>query len=278
MKILFDNVSARCSKITTESYSTSFSLGILLLAPQFRNAIYAIYGFVRFADEIVDSFHDYDKKTLLEEFRKETYASISRGISVNPILNSFQHTVNKYKIEMDLIDSFLQSMEMDLEKNVYDTAEIANYIVGSAEVVGLMCLYVFCNGDKEQYNKLKAPAMKLGAAFQKINFLRDLKHDQETLGRCYFPNIDFKKFNHRQKQMIEEDIDKDFKQALEGIRDLPKGSRLGVYVAYVYYTSLYKKIRNSAPEMIMSKRIRVANTEKIRLLCTSYLYHNLNIL
>lgn len=278
MKVLFDDVSARCSKITTQSYSTSFSLGILLLAPQLRQPIYAIYGFVRFADEIVDTFHDYDKIALLKEFKEETYSSIARGISVNPILNSFQHTVNKYKIDPDLIDKFLRSMEMDLDKSTYDSSEIADYILGSAEVVGLMCLQVFCEGKRDLYEKLKQPAMKLGSAFQKVNFLRDIKHDQETLGRTYFPTVDFKTLNTLQKKAIEDDIDKDFQEALQGIRQLPQGARFGVYVAYVYYTALYKKIRKFPAEKILNSRIRVANHEKLMLLCTSYLYHNLGLL
>lgn len=278
MKELFDTVSQKCSVLTTKSYSTSFSIGILLLSREIRTPIYAIYGFVRFADEIVDTFHDFDKATLLEEFKNETYGAIERGISLNPILNSFQKAVNDYQIDKQLIETFLQSMKMDLEKKEYDVDTISSYILGSAEVVGLMCLKVFCQGNEVQYQQLKGSAMKLGAAFQKINFLRDVKYDNEALGRTYFPGIDFTNFSARQKAQIEEDIHIDLDIALEGIRQLPKNARLGVYVAFVYYLNLFRKIRRFTPQKVLSERVRVANWEKMRLLCTSYFYHNLNLL
>lgn len=278
MKELFDTVSEKCSILTTKSYSTSFSIGILLLSKEIRIPIYAIYGFVRFADEIVDTFHDFDKATLLEEFKNETYGAIERRISLNPILNSFQKAVNDYQIDRQLIETFLQSMKMDLEKREYDQDTISSYILGSAEVVGLMCLKVFCQGNEAQYQELKGSAMKLGSAFQKINFLRDVKYDNEALGRTYFPGVDFSNFSARQKTQIEEDIHIDLDIALEGIRQLPKNARLGVYVAFVYYLNLFRKIRRFTPQKVLSERVRVANWEKMRLLCTSYFYHNLNIL
>lgn len=278
MKAIFDTVSAKCSMLTTKSYSTSFSLGILLLAESIRKPIYGIYGFVRFADEIVDTFHEYDKPLLLAEFRKETFDAIERGISLNPILNSFQWAVNTYRIDLKLVETFLDSMEMDLKQHVHDESSLSTYILGSAEVVGLMCLRVFCNGEDWLYEKLKAPAMKLGAAFQKVNFLRDLKDDHELLGRTYFPDIDFRHFSSIQKEQIEKDIEADFREALEGIKALPKPARLGVYVAYVYYIQLFHKIQKFPPEKVKSERIRVDNFEKLRLLCSSYFYHNLNLL
>lgn len=278
MKAIFDTVSSKCSVLTTKSYSTSFSLGILLLAENIRKPIYGIYGFVRFADEIVDTFHEYDKATLLAEFRKETFEAIERGISLNPILNSFQWAVNTYRIDLKLVETFLDSMQMDLNQHTHDDSSLSTYILGSAEVVGLMCLKVFCNGEEWMYEKLKAPAMKLGAAFQKVNFLRDLKHDHDLLGRTYFPGIDFQHFSISQKEQIEREIEEDFKEALEGIRALPRAARLGVYVAYVYYAQLFRKIRKFPPEKVKTERIRVDNFEKMRLLCSSYLYHNLNLL
>lgn len=278
MKDIFDSVSAKCSVLTTKSYSTSFSLGILLLAESIRKPIYGIYGFVRFADEIVDTFHDYDKATLLAEFRKETFEAIERGISLNPILNSFQWAVNTYKIDLQLVETFLDSMEMDLEQTSHNDSSLSTYILGSAEVVGLMCLKVFCNGEEWMYNELKASAMKLGAAFQKVNFLRDLKYDHDSLGRTYFPGIDFRHFSCAQKKEIEKEIAMDFKEALIGIKALPRGARLGVYVAYVYYSQLFEKIRKFPPEKVKTERIRVDNFEKLRLLCSSYFCHNLNLL
>ena len=233
MKELFDTVSLNCSKLVTRSYSTSFSLGIRFLDRKFHYPIYAIYGFVRAADEIVDSFHDYPKAKLLEEFKAHTYQAIEEGISTNPLLNSFQWVVNKYHIERELIDTFLYSMDMDLHKQEYDQSKYELYIKGSAEVVGLMCLRVFCEGDDIRYRELKDPAMKLGSAFQKINFLRDLKSDFQGLGRSYFPEIDLAQFDKQCKKAIEQDIAPDFEAGYQGILQLPKGARFGVYVAYV---------------------------------------------
>lgn len=278
MKNIFDNVSAECSKITTNTYSTSFSLGIKFLSKKFHKPVYGIYGFVRLADEIVDSFHEFDKKTLLEKFRHETFDSIENGISLNPMLNSFQHVVKKYDIEKVMIETFLDSMEMDLKKIFYNQKLYEQYIFGSAEVVGLMCLKVFCEGNRELYKSLKYPAMKLGAAFQKINFLRDIKADNELLGRTYFPGVDFNSFKNETKNTIEEEIQNDFAEALEGIRRLPHSSRAGVYLAYYYYLALFKKIKALPAEKILSERIRVSNPHKFGLMLNSILKHQLNIL
>jgi len=266
MKALFDKVSARCSRITTEAYSTSFSLGIRLLDKKFHAPIYAIYGFVRFADEIVDSFHDYPKSDLLKDFRQQAYAAINGRISLNPILNSFQATVHTYNIEMELIDTFLDSMEMDLQQHCYSRSLYEQYILGSAEVVGLMCLRVFTEGDNEQYTALQYPAMKLGAAFQKINFLRDVRADSQELGRLYFPGVNLDHFTEADKQQIEKEIGADLKQAIDGIRRLPAGARKGVYLAYAYYLVLFNKIKNLPPQKIMTERIRVGNSHKIGLM------------
>jgi len=278
MKRLFDQVSNNCSKLATRTYSTSFSLGIYCLQRKLHNPIYSIYGFVRLADEIVDSFHKYDKATLLKEFKDETYKAIERKISLNPILNSFQEVVNAYGIEQELIDSFLYSMEQDLNKNTHNTYSYTNYIFGSAEVVGLMCLRVFTQNSEDDYQRLKPAAMKLGAAFQKVNFLRDLKADYQTLGRVYFPDIDMKRFSETEKAEIEQDIENDFNAALEGIRQLPDSCRFGVYVAYVYYKSLFNKIKSASPEGIMTERIRVPNYKKLSLLAGSFLKHSLRML
>ena len=278
MKQLFDNVSVAVSKLTTRTYSTSFSLGIYCLHKSIHKPIYGIYGFVRFADEIVDSFHGYDKATLLSEFKQETYKAIERKISLNPILNSFQEVVNTYNIQKELIDCFLDSMEMDLNKNKHSTLSYSQYILGSAEVVGLMCLRVFCNGDEIQYERLKPSAMRLGAAFQKINFLRDLKDDYKILGRIYFPNIDMTRFSQKEKLEIEREIEQDFMEALEGIKQLPKASRFGVYVAYMYYCSLFKKIKGIPSCRIMAERIRISNYHKLGLLASSYFKHSLRML
>lgn len=277
-KELFDKVSLKCSIITTKSYSTSFSLGIRCLDRDLRDPIYAIYGFVRFADEIVDTFHDYNKPELLQRFKAETYLSIQEGISLNPILNSFQHTVNKYKFEHELIDQFLKSMEMDLTLTSYDEQGIQEYILGSAEVVGLMCLRVFCNGDEAMYQKLKPSAMKLGSAFQKINFLRDLNADFNGMSRTYFPGVDLTKFTEETKKQIEADIAQDFKAGYEGILQLPRKARLGVYVAYLYYTSLFKKIQKTSSHVVIKERIRVHNSKKISIFAYSFLKHQLNML
>ncbi len=243
MKALFDTVSKKASKMVTRQYSTSFSLGIQFLNKDFHAPIYGIYGFVRFADEIVDSFHDFNKSILLEEFKKETYLSIERGISLNPILNSFQEVVRTYNIEHELIETFLKSMEMDLDKKNYTEEGYKQYILGSAEVVGLMCLRVFTEGNNEVYTKLKPYAMSLGSAFQKINFLRDLNADYVGMGRIYFPNVNMEELNEETKAAIEKDIEADFDMGLTGIKMLPKKARLGVYVAYIYYRSLFNKIK-----------------------------------
>lgn len=276
MKELFDTVSIRCSRLTTKAYSTSFSLGILCLEKKLRDPIYSIYGFVRFADEIVDSFHNYDKAQLLNKFRSETYESIESGISLNPILNSFQHTVRTYKIDKALIDQFLRSMEMDLEQKNYSESDYKEYILGSAEVVGLMCLKVFCEHNDQLYDLLKPHAMSLGSAFQKINFLRDIKADYRDLGRTYFPDLSMNKFDEISKKSIEQNIAEDFSEGFEGIKKLPRSSRLGVYVAYLYYLALFKKIRNTPSDLIMKTRIRVRNRHKATLLAYSIVKHQLN--
>jgi phytoene synthase len=276
-KELFDKVSIRTSRMTTRAYSTSFSLGILCLQKDYRDPIYAIYGWVRFADEIVDTFHDYDKKTLLDRFIKETYQSIHEGISLNPILNSFQQTVNTYNIEKELTDTFLRSMEWDLSRKEYDEKGIKEYIVGSAEVVGLMTLRVFCKGNEQQYQQLKPAAMSLGSAFQKVNFLRDIKADS-SMGRLYFPELANGGLTKENKQLIEDKIQQEFDEALVGIKQLPRGARFGVYVAYVYYLALFNKIKSAPSETVLENRIRVRNRHKIRLLAYSYLKHQLNLL
>jgi len=278
MKALFDQVSHTCSKITTKTYSTSFSLGILCLDKKFREPIYNIYGFVRFADEIVDSFHGYDKQFLLEDFKKQTYQGIEQKISLNPILNSFQKVVRSFNIDIELIEAFLNSMEMDLYNSMHSSSSYKNYIYGSAEVVGLMCLKVFAEGDQKEYERLKYPAMKLGSAFQKVNFLRDLNADYLELGRTYFPDVNMNDFSIEKKKQIEEDIKKEFDEAFEGIKQLPKGARGGVYLAYVYYKSLFNKIRSIPGNKLMSERIRIPNNQKIGLLVESYIKHNLNLL
>ena len=277
MKALFDSVSQACSKLVTKSYSTSFSLGIQFLDKKFHLPIYSIYGFVRFADEIVDTFHDFDKKELLDQFRKDTYEAIEKGISLNPILQSFQMVVNEYKIERELIDHFLYSMEMDIEQKEHDRASYEKYILGSAEVVGLMCLRVFVEGDAPYYDELKPPAMALGSAFQKVNFLRDLKNDAEHLGRTYFPNVeDLSEFSLNEKQDIEIEIEKEFDYALEGIRKLPIGARRGVYVAYVFYRSLFNKIRELPAEKVKKERVRIPNSSKFTLMLKSVVKEQLN--
>ena len=278
MKAIFDNLSQDMSKMTTRRYSTSFSLGIRFLNKDLHKPIYSIYGFVRFADEIVDSFDGYDKETLLTEFKKDTYAAIQNGISLNPILNSFQWAVNKYQVPLDLIETFMNSMEMDLEKKVYDKDTYEKYILGSAEVVGLMCLKIFVNGDENEYQRLKMNAMKLGSAFQKINFLRDLNDDFNELGRTYFPGINMNDFNNIVKKEIEADLEKDFRLGYEGILMLPKRARFGVYMAYKYYFKLFKKIKRTKAERILEERVRIPNRKKARILVTSYVRHNLNLL
>jgi phytoene/squalene synthetase len=276
MKALFDSVSIRASRMITKAYSTSFSLGILGLDKKYHDPIYAIYGFVRFADEIVDSFEGYPQKELLERFWKDTYLALDEKISLNPVLNSFQQAVNTFEIDRDLIETFLKSMEMDLYKNDYDEEGYKAYILGSAEVVGLMCLKVFVDGSEERYQTLKKPAMQLGSAFQKINFLRDLHADYKKLGRTYFPGVDLNNFNETVKTEIEADIDIDFRAGYEGIKQLPKGARFGVYIAYVYYYSLFKKIKKTHCDIILSQRVRISNKRKYGLFLSSFVRHTIN--
>jgi phytoene synthase len=278
MKERFDTLSAECSKATTRLYSTSFSLGIYFLSKHLRNPIYSIYGFVRLADEIVDSFHNYDKACLLAELRHDCFEAIKRGISLNPVLNSFQQTVNKYHIKHELIDQFLKSMEMDLEQQAYTSEKYDLYILGSAQVVGLMCLQVFTGGDDSSYHRLRDSAMKLGSAFQKVNFLRDLKADYQDLSRAYFPGIDLSNFSNDDKCVIEDEIRRDFEDALKGIRLLPKSSRKGVYLAFVYYKTLFNKITHTNADKVMSSRIRVSNGHKFILMFDSLVRHKLNVL
>ena len=278
MKALFDDISERTSKMVTNSYSTSFSLGVKFLGKKFHNPIYAIYGFVRFADEIVDTFHEFDKKILLDDFKVDTYKAIKHGISLNPVLNNFQKVVNEYQIDHKLIDTFLHSMEMDLTEQTYDQQGYEEYILGSAEVVGLMCLKVFVEGDQTKYNELKNNAMKLGAAFQKINFLRDFKADVDGLGRMYFPQLHTQAFNDETKREIEADIIKDFDAGYEGIKQLPKDVRLGVYVAYIYYKNLLKKIINMPVNRILEERVRIPDNQKYALFFGSYIRHSFNML
>ena len=279
MKSIFDKVSADCSKNVTNSYSTSFSLATKMLAKSIRQDIYNIYGFVRFADEIVDTFHDYDKKELLNRFIDELNFSLKNKISTNPILNSFQHTVNKYNIDYRLIDSFLISMKMDLKKIKYNSEkEYKEYIYGSADVVGLMCLKVFVSGDEETFKKLKPSAMALGSAFQKVNFLRDLNADFHDLNRTYFPNLDFKDFDDQSKMLIMEDIENDFRKALKGIYELPNNSKFGVYAAYKYYKRLLVKLKRTSYMKIKNERVRVPNYQKVDVLARSYVRYRLNIL
>lgn len=269
MKFLFDQFSSKASKIITNAYSTSFSLGILYINRRIRGDIYAIYGFVRIADEIVDSFDGYDKKSILENFRSETKKALDNRISVNPILNSFQETFHRYNIQYELVDVFFQSMEMDLKRINYDLENYEQYIVGSAEVVGLMCLHVFSENNHDMYEELKPFAMKLGSAFQKVNFLRDLKDDYELLGRIYFPNLNIRSFTKQAKNQIEKDIEMDFKMALPGINKLPTSSRTGVYLAYIYYLSLFNKIKRLPAQQLFVERVRINNGEKLRLMFNS---------
>ena len=278
MKQLFDEVSFKCSVLVTKSYSTSFSLAVKMLAPNIREAIYSIYGFVRFADEIVDSFHGFDKEYLINDFENEYYKAQKNGISLNPILNSFQHTVKKYNISDDLIQSFLKSMKMDLIKSDYHSKqEYDEYIYGSADVVGLMCLKVFVNGNVEKYNELKPEAMRLGSAFQKVNFLRDLKDDNLVLNRNYFPGVDLNSFDEISKAMIIIEIEEDFRIALQGIKKLPLEAKFGVYTAFVYYKKLLKKLENTPYHKIGTERIRVSNYTKARLFANSFVTYKLNM-
>lgn len=278
MKKLFDELSYDISKRTTQKYSTSFSLGILALKPSIRNAVYAIYGYVRLADEIVDSFHDYDKEKLLCRFRIESDAAILEKISLNPILNAFQEIVHNYNIDRSLIEQFMNSMEMDLHTIEYNSDLYDRYIYGSAEVVGLMCLQVFTEGDKQKYEDLKPYARKLGSAFQKVNFLRDMKDDYHKLGRSYFPNVDFIAFDNITKSNIEEEIASEFREALVGIKKLPAASRFGVYLAYKYYITLFNKIKRRSSDEIFEGRISVPNVEKAFVAFKSYLRYKTALL
>jgi len=275
----FDSVSYECSKLVTQRYSTSFTLGTRMLAAKHRKHIYNLYGFVRFADEIVDSFHNFDKKDLLKRFEEDLRHALDSKISLNPILNSFQYTVHQNNIHQELIDAFLKSMNMDLHKQKYNSKEeYQEYIYGSADVVGLMCLNVFLEGDNDGYKQLKPQAMALGSAFQKVNFLRDLNADFKELDRTYFPNLDLSDFNEKSKASIIEEIEKDFDLALEGIFMLPESARLGVYTAYKYYRKLLVKLKNTPSRKIQSARIRVPNYQKMGVLAQSYLKFHLNLL
>lgn len=279
MKSLFDTVSFECSKLVTNSYSTSFSLAVKMLSPKIQDDIHAIYGFVRFADEIVDSFHEYDKELLINEFERELDVSLERGISLNPILNSFQHVVKKYGIDYELIHAFMKSMKFDLNKTVYSTTEeYEEYIYGSADVVGLMCLKVFVDGDQQLYNQLKEPAMRLGSAFQKVNFLRDLKADSEELNRVYFPHLEGLGLSEANKAEIIEEIQEDFKAAYIGIKGLPREAKFGVYTAYKYYSKLLNKLVKSDVNAIKQSRIRVSNPMKFALLTKSYFDYKMNMI
>lgn len=278
MKQLYDNLSIEVSKMTTRRYSTSFSLGIYFLSPAIRNSIYSIYGFVRVADEIVDSFEGYDREGLLAKFRQDTFEAIEQGISTNPILHSFQEVVREFNINLDWITIFLDSMAMDLQTVEYNREKFNLYILGSAEVVGLMCLHVFVQGDQQKFDNLKHYAMKLGAAFQKVNFLRDMKDDYEVLGRNYFPSIDFNDFTTDLKTQIEEEIEADFAEGLAGIKLLPSCCKGGVYLAYVYYYSLFKKIKRLPASRIMEERVRINNTHKFGLMVNSMVQYKMNLL
>lgn len=278
MKQLFDDVSFKCSKLVTKNYSTSFSLAVYMLSPIIRDAIYSIYGFVRFADEIVDSFHGFDKEELINDFEKEYYKSYNSGISLNPILNSFQQTVKKYNITDDLIQAFLKSMKLDLVKSNYNSkAEYEEYIYGSADVVGLMCLKVFVAGKEQKYEQLKDEAMRLGSAFQKVNFLRDLKDDNLVLNRNYFPGVDLNSFDENAKKMIIKEIQEDFNVAYQGILKLPIEAKFGVYTAFVYYKKLLKKLENTPCHEIGNARIRVSNYTKAGLLAQSFVTYKLKL-
>lgn len=279
MKNHFDSVSYECSKLVTQHYSTSFTLGTRMLASKYRKHIYNIYGFVRFADEIVDSFHNFDKEELLKKFEGDLIHALDNRISLNPILNSFQFTVHENNIQQELIDAFLKSMKMDLYKQRYNTKEeYREYIYGSADVVGLMCLNVFVEGNMEKFHQLKPKAMALGSAFQKVNFLRDLNADFEILERTYFPNLNLSDFDEKSKASIIADIEKDFDHALEGIFMLPASARLGVYTAYKYYRKLLLKLKNTPSNKIQSARIRVPNYQKMTVLAQSYFKFHLNLL
>jgi phytoene/squalene synthetase len=273
---LYNQTTLECSKLITQNYSTSFTLGIRTLDKKFHFPIYAIYGFVRYADEIVDTFHGHNKKELLDSFKKDTYKAIEDKISLNPVLNSFQLVVNEYAISSELIEAFLKSMEMDLYFSEYNAGGYEEYIYGSAEVVGLMCLCVFCERDQAMYDRLKEPARRLGAAFQKVNFLRDIKSDYYERGRIYFPGVNFDAFNGDAKTAIEQDIQQDFDAAYEGIIRLPQGAKWGVYLAYMYYVSLFNKIKSLPASRVLEERIRVPDNKKLAILIQTYFRHKLN--
>lgn len=275
---LFHQASENCSRIVTEKYSTSFSSAIRLLNKYMQQPIYNIYGFVRLADEIVDTFHEYDKSFLLHQFKEETYAAIERGISLNPILNSFQQTVNEYNIDKKLVDAFFRSMESDLSKRFYTADEYSEYIYGSAETVGLMCLYVFCEGKQELWEKLQGPARALGSAFQKVNFLRDIKADYNGLSRMYFPGCDFDNFTEQDKKKIEGDIQREFHEAYLGILKLPLKARFGVYVAYKYYLSLFRKIKKMKPAKVLQQRIRIPDFHKAMIILRASVKNQLRLI
>jgi 15-cis-phytoene synthase len=276
MKSIYDKLSVEVSRITTQTYSTSFSMGIYFLNSRLRDAIYSIYGFVRVADEIVDSFEGYDKERLLSEFRTDTWEAIESKISTNPILNSFQQNVHKYGISHDLIETFFESMNMDLETTNHNRNSYDQYILGSAEVVGLMCLHVFTEGNMQMFQELRPSAMRLGAAFQKVNFLRDFQADYNGLGRTYFPDVNPEEFTIDQKNRIESEIEEDFRMALQGIRRLPATSKGGVYLAFVYYRSLFNKIKRTPVQRILKERIRINGSQKFALMINSLLQHKLN--
>lgn len=277
MMDLYNDTCFACSKIVTNKYSTSFSLGIRAFHKKFRTPIYAIYGFVRYADEIVDTFHQHDKEKLIDDFYNQTFKAIQDGISLNPILHSFQAVVSNYQITDDLIEAFFKSMKLDLYDKSYTRDKYREYIYGSAEVIGLMCLKIFCEGDAKLYESLKSTATRLGSAFQKINFLRDLRSDYVDRGRVYFPDVSFENFSQEDKQLIEEDIQKDFDYAFEGIRKLPKGARLGVFIAYKYYKELFRKIRKSSAKEVASQRIRVSDRMKLFLFLFTFIKHKFSI-
>jgi phytoene/squalene synthetase len=278
MMKLYDETCFECSKLITQKYSTSFSLGIRAFDKGFRHPIYAIYGFVRYADEIVDTFHEHDKAQLINSFRTETFNAIASGISLNPVIHSFQKVVTRYGIDHKQIEAFLSSMEMDIEKKVYNKDAYNTYIYGSAEVVGLMCLRVFTGNDEPLYQALLPQARSLGAAFQKVNFLRDVRSDLQERGRTYFPGVDFDNFTETDKLGIQEDIQKDFTEAFEGIKRLPIGTRLGVYIAYIYYLQLFKKISYTPASVILQKRIRISDARKMGLYLKAVLQQKLNVI
>jgi 15-cis-phytoene synthase len=275
---LFSKTTFECSKLITQRYSTSFTLGIRTLHKRFHFPIYAIYGYVRYADEIVDTFHEHDKARLLKRFRTDTKQALDEKISLNPVLHSFQQVVHEYGIEWELIEAFLHSMEMDLDHSSYEKRGYEEYIYGSAEVVGLMCLRVFCEGNLKSYDELKAPARSLGAAFQKVNFLRDIRSDFEERGRVYFPGVDFEQFTASAKKQIEQDIEQDFAAAYSGILRLPKGAQMGVYLAYLYYKKLFYKIRSCPPSRILKERVRIPDQNKLLLLAQTMVRYQFNIL